>query len=204
MKRVTKIVAAAGLATSLGLAAAAVSAHPYGPGPGWGGGHMGGYGPGSGMGPGMMGGYGPGYGRGPGMMGGNGPGYGMGPGMMGARGDAVESLAALKTELAITATQESAWQAYADNVKKHQETRQAWFAKMQETRSAGSAPDILALQTEHMKQRQTEMAANAKALKELYAALTPEQKALADQRFGGYGRGYGAGYGRGGPRGYSR
>jgi Spy/CpxP family protein refolding chaperone len=163
---------------------------------------MGGYA--QGYGPGMMGGYGPGHGMGPGMMGGYGPGYGMGPGMMGAWGDADESLAALKAELAITAKQESAWQAYADNVKKHQESRQSWFAKMQEARGAGSAPDFLALQTEHMKQRQTEMAANAKALKELYAALTPEQKALADQRFGGYGRGYGAGYGRGGPRGYTR
>ena len=137
MKRVTKILVTAGAALSLGLAAAAVSAHPYGP--GWGGGHMGGYGPGYGMGPGMMGGYGPGYGMGPGMMGGYGPGYGMGPGMMGgygpgygmgpgmmgAWGNADESLAALKTELGITAKQDSAWQAYADNAKKQQETRQA-------------------------------------------------------------------------------
>jgi Spy/CpxP family protein refolding chaperone len=216
MKRVTKILVTAGAALSLGLAAAAVSAHPYGP--GWGGGHMGGYaqghgmgpgmmggyGPGYGMGPGMMGGYGPGYGMGPGMMGGYGPGYGMGPGMMGAWGNADEGLAALKTELGITAKQDSAWQAYADNAKKHQETRQAWFAKMQEARgAANSAPELLALQTEHMKQRQAEMAANAAALKDLYATLTPEQKAIADQRFGGIGPGWHQGY-RGGARGYAR
>ena len=148
--------------------------------------------------------YGPGYyGMGPGMMGGYGPGYGMGPGMMGGWGSADEGLAALKAELGITAKQDSAWQAFASNAKKHQETRQAWIAKMHEARGAGSAPELLAQQTEHMKQRQAEMAANAAALKDLYATLTPEQKAIADQRFGGFGPGWNQGH-RGGPRGYSR
>lgn len=214
MKRATKIAIALGTALSLGLAAAAVSAHPYGYGPGWGGGHMGGYGAGPGYG--MMGGYGPGYGMGPGMMGGYGPGYGMGPGMMAgygpgygmhAWGNADESLAALKAELGITEKQDSAWQAFAKNTKQQAENRQAWFTKMRQARSAGSAPELLAQQTELMKQRQVEMEANAKALTDLYAALTPEQKAIADQRFGGFGPGYGAGYGRGYggvPRGYSR
>ena len=193
MKRATKIIFTLGTAVTLGLAAAAVSAHPYGAGPGWGGGHMGGYAQGYGMGPGMMGGYG--------------PGYGMGPGMMGTWGSADEGLAALKSELGITDKQDSAWQAFANNAKKQQETRQAWFAKMHEARATGSAPELLAQQTELMKQRQVEMVGNAKALKDLYVALTAEQKAIADQRFGGFGPGYGAGYGRGyggGPRGYSR
>ena len=217
MKRVTKIVLTASAALTLGLAAAVVSAHPYGPGPGWGGGHMGGYA--QGYGPGMMGGYGPGYGMGPGMMGGNGPGpgYGMGwgGGHMGGYGpgygmgpqamfNADERLAALKSELAITEKQDSAWEAFAEHAKKQSENRQAWFAKMREARSAGSAPELLEQRTELMKQRQVEMETNAKALKDLYAVLTPEQRAVADQRFGGFGPGYGAGYGRGGPRGYSR
>ena len=177
MKRVTKIVIAAGLAVSLGLAAAAVSAHPYGPGPGWGGGHMGGYS----------------------------PGYGMGPqGMFNGRyGNAEDGLAALKAELGITADQDSAWQIFANNAKKQQEYRQEWFAKMHEARRAASAPERLAQQTEFMKQRQAEMEANAAALKDLYATLTPEQKAIADQRFGGYGPGWPQGY-RAGPRGYGR
>ncbi|MBE0613639.1 MAG: Spy/CpxP family protein refolding chaperone [Burkholderiales bacterium] len=222
MKRVTKIVLTASAALTLGLAAAAVSAHPYGPGPGWGGhmggyaqggygpGMMGGYGPGNGMGPGMMGGYGPGPGYGMGWggghMGGYGPGYGMGPQAMfnAYAGNTDEGLDALKSELAITEKQDSAWQAFAKNAKKQSENRQAWFAKMREARSAGSAPELLEQRTELMKQRQAEMEANAKALKDLYAALTPEQKAIADQRFGGFGPGYGAGYGRGGPRGYGR
>jgi len=199
MKRATKIVIAVGTALSLGLAAAAVGARPSGYGAGWGGGHMGGYGQGYGMGPGMMGGYGQGYGMGPGMMGGYGPGYGMGPqGMYNAYpGTAEERLTGLKSELGITADQDTAWQAFVKNAKQQNENRQAWFAKMHEARSAGSLPELLAQQTEFMKQRQAEMEANAAALKDLYATLTPEQKTIADQRFGGFGPGYGAGYGRG-------
>ncbi len=203
MKRATKIVIAVGTALSLGLAAAAVGAHPFGYGAGWGGGHMSGYGAGAGygMGPGMMGGYGPGYGMGwgGGHMGGYGPGYGMGPQAMfnAYSGNAEDGLAALKAELGITAKQDSAWQAFTNNAQQQIENRQAWLAKMRGARSAGSAPELLAQQTEIMKQRQAEMEANAAALKSLYATLTPEQKALADQRFGGFGPGYGAGYGRG-------
>jgi periplasmic protein CpxP/Spy len=197
MKRATKILITVGTALSLGLAAAAVSAQPYGP--GWGGGPMGGYGPGwhmGGYGPGpgygMGPGYGRGYGMGPGMMGGYGPGYGMGPQARfgGYSGNVDENLAALKAQLGITAKQDAAWQEFTKNAKQQSENRQAWFAKMQQARSAGSAPELLAQQTEIMKQRQTELAANAAALKNLYAALTPEQKAIADQSFGGYGPGY--------------
>lgn len=152
-----------------------------------------------GMGPGMMYGYGPGYGRGPGWMGGNGPGFGMGPRAMfgGYYGNTDEGLAAMKAQLGITAKQDAAWQAFAKNAKKQSENRQAWFAKMQKARSAGSAPEVLAQQAEIMKQREAELETNSAALKNLYAALTPEQKATADQLFGGNCPGYGPGYGRG-------
>jgi len=137
-------------------------------------------------------GYGMGYGMGPGMMGGYGPGYGMGPQAMfgGYYGNVDSNLAALKEQLGITAKQDTAWQAFAKNAKQQSENRQAWFAKMQQARSAGSAPEFLAQRTEILKQRQAEAEANATALKDLYAALTPEQKAIADQSFGGYGPGY--------------
>ena len=203
MKRITKIAVAVGAALSLGLAAATVSAQPfgYGMGPGMMSGYAQGYAPGYGMRPGMMGGYGPGYGMGwgGGHMRGYGPGYGMGPQAMfnAYSGNADEGLAALKAELGITAKQDSAWQAFTKNAKQQNENRQAWFAKMQEARSAASAPEALAQQTEFMKQRQAEMEANTFALKNLYVTLTPEQKAIADQRFGGFGPAYGAGYGRG-------
>ena len=197
MKRATKVLITIGSALSLGLAAAAVSAQPYGP--GWGGGPMGGYGPGwhmGGYGPGpgygMGPGYGRGYGMGPGMMGGYGPGYGRGPQAMfgGYYGNVDDKLAALKAQLGITTKQDAAWQEFTKSAKKQNENQQAWFAKMQQARSAGSAPEFLAQQTEFMKQRQAELEANAAALKNLYAALTPEQKAIADQSFGGYGPGY--------------
>jgi len=161
MKQATKIVIALGTALTLGLGAAAVSGHSF---------------------------DGPGYGMGPGMMGGNGQGWG---GHMGGngQGNADENLAALKTELGITAKQDAAWQAFAKNAKQQNEGRQAWFAKMREARDgAKSAPERLAQQAEFMKQRQLEMASNVAALKDLYAALTPEQKLIADRRFGGFRR----------------
>ncbi len=207
MKSTSKIIIAVAATLSLAIGGA-VLAQPggFGPGygmgygPGMGYGHMG-YGPGMGYGGMEPGGYGPGYGMGwgGGHMGGYAGGYGMGPQAMfnAYASNADESLAALKSELGITAKQEPAWQAFTMNAKQQNENRQAWFAKMQQARSAGSAPELLAQQTEFMKQRQAEMEANASALKDLYATLTPEQKAIADQRFGGFGPQYGAGYGRG-------
>ena len=209
MKRSTKFAVLLGAALSLGLAAASVSAHPYGygPGPGWGmgPGMMGGYGPGPGYGMGPGRGYGPGYGMGPGMMGGYGPGYGMGPrGVPGGYfGNVDESLAALKAQLGITEKQDDAWQAFAKTAKQQNESRQAWFAKMQQARQTGSAPDFAALRAEMLKQRQAEVEANATALKNLYAALSPEQKEVADQSFGGYGPAY-CQQAFGGPRGRFR
>lgn len=196
MKKVTKIVLALSAALSLGLAAAVVNAQTDAQ--GWGG-HMGGNGPGAGMmgGQGMMGGNGPGWGghMGAGMMGGNGQargshmgGYGVGFGMMGAyaANSVEEVLAGLKVALGITTQQDSAWQAFANNAKQQSEKRQAWFAKMHDTPRATSAPERLAQQSEFMKQRQGDMQANAAALKDLYAALSPEQRVIADRRFGGF------------------
>jgi len=177
----------------------------YGAGPSYGmaGGHMGGYG--AGPSGGMMGGYDAGPGYGPGMAGGYGPGNGMGPQAMfnAYSGNADAGLVALKSELAITDNQDSAWQAFSKNAKRQNESRQAWFDKMHDGRSAGSAPEMLAQQSELMKQRQVEMEANATALNDLYATLTPEQKAIADQRFGGHGPGWTQGA-RSGPKGYAR
>jgi LTXXQ motif family protein len=203
MKRVTKIAIAAGAAISLGLAAATVSASPFGYGPGW---HMGGWGPAAGyaMGPGMMYGYGPGYGMGPGMMYGYGGGYyGMGPGMMygygagypmgpqamfgGYFGNADGNLAALKSQLGITDKQEGAWQDFAKSAKQQSSNRQAWFEKMQQ---AGSRDKFIAQQQAFFKQRQADLEASSNALNKLYAALSPQQKQIADQSFGGYGPAY--------------
>src|SRR3972149_3988392 len=83
-----------------------------------------------------------GSGMGPGRTGGYGPGYGMGPqGMYNAcPGTAEERLTGLKSELGITADQDTAWQAFVKNAKQQNENRQTRLAKMHEARAAGSPP----------------------------------------------------------------
>jgi Spy/CpxP family protein refolding chaperone len=131
---------------------------------------------------------------------GGGPGYGMGPG----RGDpaaAVEGrLAYLKTELKITKAQEGAWKKYSDEARKQAESMQATRTAMQGAASANAA-DRMELHNKLMKNRLEQSEKMTAAFKELYAALTPEQKALADQRPGGgtgFGGGPGFGHGPGG------
>lgn len=202
MKRVTKIAIGVATALSLGLATAVVSAHPYGDGPGWGMGQGPGFGPGAGMGPGQ--GYGPGYGPGPGMGRGMGPGGGAGPmghGPMGrgmgqgmgqgtgpqgnfnpsAMADARSAY--FKSELKITPAQESAWKAFADQRKQQVETMLALRATVQGGAKA-TAPERLDLRNQTAKKRQEQMEKMTAAFKDLYAVLTTEQKALADQRIG--------------------
>ena len=195
MKRVTKIAIGVATALTLGLAASVVSAHPYGHGPGWGMGQGSGYGPGAGMGPGQ--GYGPGHGMGRGMGPGGGPGSmgygpmgrGMGPqgfGNPGAMADARNAY--LKSELKITPAQESAWNAFADQRKQQVEAMQAWRTTVQGSAQA-TAPERLELRNQIMKKRQEQMEKMTTAVKDLYAVLTAEQKALADQRIGMMGGG---------------
>ena len=160
MKRVTKIAIGVGTALSLGLAAAVVSAQPYGYGPGWGMGPMG-YGPmGRGMGP------------------------GMGPQAFANPGAFAESrLAGLKAELKITAIQEPAWKAFAEQAKQQADAMQTLMTSAQGSAQA-TAPERIELQAQFMKKRQEQMEKGAAAVKDLYAVLSPEQKALADQGFG--------------------
>jgi Spy/CpxP family protein refolding chaperone len=176
MKRATKIAVAVGLA--LGLGTAVVVAQPYG----WGGGMMGGRMMGGG--PGMMSG-------GPGMMGG-------GPGMMGGGGygyNIEDRLTAQKSALKITPEQEDAWKAYADIAKKQADVMFAQHEAMWKSAPSSSA-ERYELHSKFMAQRAEQHEALSTAYKGLYAVLTPEQRALADQRGGfGYGpRGPGAGW----------
>lgn len=177
MKRATKIAIGVATALTLGLATAVVSAHPYGHGPGWGMGQ--GYGPGAGMGP----------GGGPGPMGhgsmGHGPmRHGMGPqGSFNHSAMADARAAYLKSELKITPAQESAWKAFADQRKQQVEAMLALRASAQGS-APGTAPERLELRNQFMKKRQEQMEKSTTAFKDLYAALTLEQKALVDQRVG--------------------
>ena len=190
MKRATRIALGLGTALSFALASTVVNAHPFGNGPGWGMGN----GPGHGMG--QMGGMMGGMGYGP-------MGRGMGPQAYGDPSAMVEGrLASLKSELKISTGQEAAWQTYAGKAKQQAEAMQAWRTTMQGSTQA-SAPERLALRTEVMKKRQEQMEGMTSALKDLYAALTPEQKTIADQRMGGFGPMAGRGFG-GGPGGRFR
>ena len=106
-------------------------------------------------------------------------------------------LAALKVELKITPAQENAWQAYADKTRQQAAARTAQHAQWKGNKPADnvSAPERLAQRTAFMKQAIAGMEARTAAVTELYAVLTPEQKALADKQFT---RGHGGQFRRGG------
>jgi Spy/CpxP family protein refolding chaperone len=197
MKRTTRTAMLAAGAVALALSATLVAAQPGGfgpcggagdgPGPGWGMGSGMGPGPGWGMGQGMgygargMGPYG--YGRGPQATSPAGPGFG------------VEArLAAVKTELKITADQDKAWQAYVDQMKAQVETMKTWRATMHST-APGTAPERIELHTAMMKQRVAMAEETEKVVKGLYEVLAPEQRALVDQGLLAMGPGMGRGPG---------
>lgn len=130
-----------------------------------------------------------------GMAGGMGP--GMGPAMMRGghgRGDgdaaafAEKRLAALKTELKITAQQEAAWQAFAGKAAEQAKAMQAQRQQMLQERDKAAAtpvpaPERMAQHLDQMKQHLANMESMQGAVKSLYAVLTPEQRALADKHF---------------------
>lgn len=170
-----------GAAAALGLAfAATAGAHPGG-----------GMGPGHG---GMGHGHGMGGGQGACAQGeggasfcgarGAGPGFGRGNPAAASEG----RLSSLKSELAITPAQEKAWNAYSAAVRARAAEAQGLRGKAAEAGIA--APERFAQRAEVMKQRVAGMEAMAAAVKDLYAVLTPEQKAIADQQLarGGPGR----------------
>jgi Spy/CpxP family protein refolding chaperone len=116
-----------------------------------------------------------------------GPGMGMGPGhgsMAGVDPAAMAEtrLGELKTQLKITSAQEGAWQTFAAQAKQQAASMQAIHAQMQD--GTGTAPERMAQRTAAMQQRAAGMATMTNAFGSLYAVLTPEQKAIADQNVG--------------------
>ncbi len=220
MKRTTKTMVMAAGAAAFALATGFALAHPGGNGPGGGMGpgatgmgpgygmHHGGMGmgPGQGMGPGAMGmgmgqncyGMGPqGQGMGPGAMGMGPRGQGMGPGQAncGDPAAALDSrLAAVKDELKITAEQDAAWQAYAAQAKSGVEGMRAFRSTMYASPPA-TATERLERHEAMLQQRLALSQERTKAVKALYEVLTPEQRALADQRLFAMGPGFGPGPG---------
>jgi len=97
-------------------------------------------------------------------------------------------LAEIKKDLNIGSKQEMAWSAFAKTIKQQKtEMMTAMQERMQHANSAQStqsAPDRIAERTQIMKQRMAGMETVAVAMKQLYAVLTPQQKAILDTRFG--------------------
>ena len=173
MKSTRKILSGTIVAAALAASSMFVHAQPQGPGPGWRDGPQGG--------PGMMmhGGPGP-HSMGPGAGGGH---RGMGSGTWQNPAAMVEGhLAALKVELKITPEQESAWQAFATKSRQQAATMLARRTEMVKQHHAAplAAPDRLAQRAAFMKEAAANMETMAGAVKDLYAVLSPEQKALAD------------------------
>ena len=120
-----------------------------------------------------------GHGYGPGM----GMGHGYGP-MAGVDSAAMADarLSDLKAQLKITTAQEAAWQTFAAQAKTQAASMQSLRAQMQQ--NPGTAPERMAQHTAAMQQRAAGMATMTNAFGALYAVLTPEQKAIADQNAG--------------------
>ena len=160
MKTTTKIIAITMAIASL-AAAPAVLAHQ-----------------GMGMGMGMQ--QGQGQGMGAGMMG---HGRGMSPGMGRMQGGdpamAATRLAEFKATLKITAAQEPAWSKFEATMRQQAEARQAMRTTMQAQMKDGKAPADMSAQRDAMQKLRAERDA---ARTELFAVLTPEQKALADRQ----------------------
>ena len=108
---------------------------------------------------------------------------------------AEQHLTYLKERLSITPEQETQWQAYADSVKQQAQTMASMHAAMQST--PGTSTERMDQHIAFMKLRISSMEAVDSAAKQLYGALTPEQKAVFDQAGPGAGMGPGRGFGPG-------
>src|SRR3954453_9610330 len=101
-----------------------------------------------------------------------------------------------KADLSFTPAQETAWNAYAEQIKQHAGEMQALHNTMQNSARSTrpTAPERAERQAQFAKQQQEHLERLAVLTKDLYAVLTPEQKTLADQRLGG-GRHFAMGHG---------
>lgn len=95
-----------------------------------------------------------------------------------------QRLAALKGELKITPEQEPAWNAYVDEAKRHASEMHAQRNAIA-ANAPKTAPERAELRSQMAKKRQEHLEKAAALTRSLYDVLTPEQKALADQRLAG-------------------
>ena len=146
-------------------------------------------------------------GPGSGMMGG--PGFGGGPwwdeGWDDEFTERVEGrIAFLATEIGIKPEQSEAWNAFADALRADSDQAKARRESMRDLMQSGgpvmSAPDRIGFMITMMKTRLESLEAMAAAVDKLYAALSDDQKQVADRLLvGRMGMGMGMGFGPGGP-----
>lgn len=150
------------------------------------------------MGGGMMGqgmGHGMGKGMGGGGMGGHhgkmhgGGGMGMGMGMMGGGSGRMASivearLAYLRSELNLTGEQEEAWKAYAETAKSRIEAMQEMRQSIMKVMGSGTALERMNARIQGIEAVLASMKQLQPATEKLYAALTDDQKNIADQLIG--------------------
>jgi protein CpxP len=88
----------------------------------------------------------------------------------------------LKAQLNITPAQEAAWQVFTAQAAQQVASMHAPHSQTQE--GMATAPDRMAQHAAAMQQAADGMAAMTNAFSALYAVLTPEQRAIADQNAG--------------------
>jgi len=124
-----------------------------------------------------------------GMMGGCSMTGGMGGGMHGMMMSSVPMmegrLAYLKADLGITDDQASAWEGYATAVRAQRIAMESMHDDMMKTMGSGSALDRMDARIKAMEAMMEGLKALKPATEALYAVLTDEQKAKADQLLGG-------------------
>ncbi|OIR01912.1 hypothetical protein GALL_159990 [mine drainage metagenome] len=93
-----------------------------------------------------------------------------------------KNLSAFKKELNITGDQEQVWDAYAEKTKSNvKDIRDRMIEAMHD--QPQTAPERFDRHIQLMRNRLANFEKMDDALKQLYAALTPEQKAIADRHF---------------------
>lgn len=93
---------------------------------------------------------------------------------------AEKRLAKLKTALQITPEQEGAWSQFSGSVREQMQQMRATHE--QRSQMPATAPERIDRQIERMKQGVARFEAIGQSAKQLYAALTPEQQKIADQK----------------------
>jgi Spy/CpxP family protein refolding chaperone len=120
-------------------------------------------------------------------------------GMMEPGARAEQRLTRLKTDLKLTGPQEPLWQVFAEKSKAQAGKGMQGMRESMQSDKPVPAPERMAQMQSMMKDRLAAMESVHESFNRLYAALTPEQRAVADKHFSMAGR-HQQGGGRGGPR----